>query len=95
MFILRISDFSCCVDDVAAQHANCDSLVHYGESCLSKTSERMPILYVFGDFPVDLDDFRQKWNDFADNTDLEEHTIYLLCDSIFAHSQGKLIGLSK
>ena len=27
---------SCCVDEVAAQHANCDLIVHYGFSCLSR-----------------------------------------------------------
>jgi hypothetical protein len=26
---------SCCIDDVAAQHANVDFLIHYGRSCLS------------------------------------------------------------
>lgn len=28
---------SCCVDEVAAQHANCDLIVHYGFSCLSRS----------------------------------------------------------
>lgn len=30
---------SCCVDEVAAQHANCDIIVHYGFSCLSRSDK--------------------------------------------------------
>jgi len=42
----------CCVDEVAAQHVSADSLIHYGQACLSSNS-RLPVLYVFG---------RQQWN---------------------------------
>lgn len=32
--ILRLA-FSCCVDEVAAQHVDADFVVHYGHTCLS------------------------------------------------------------
>jgi diphthamide synthase subunit DPH2 len=38
---------SCCVDEVAAAHANADLIVHYGHACLSAPSTT-PVLYVFG-----------------------------------------------
>ncbi|KAI9332361.1 putative diphthamide synthesis protein-domain-containing protein [Obelidium mucronatum] len=45
---------SCCVDEVAAEHVNADLVVHYGRTCLSRTA-RIPVLYVFGNPPVDMD----------------------------------------
>ncbi|KAG8890206.1 Diphthamide biosynthesis protein 2 [Tulasnella sp. 332] len=45
---------SCCVDEVAAQHVDSDAVVHYGHTCLSPTS-RLPVIYVFGQRPVDGD----------------------------------------
>lgn len=38
--------FSCCVDEVAAQHVEADVVVHYGHACLSPTA-RLPVIYVF------------------------------------------------
>ena len=36
IFILADTSYSsCCVDEVAAQHANVDVIIHYGESCHS------------------------------------------------------------
>jgi diphthamide biosynthesis protein 2 len=80
--------FSCCIDDVTAQHAKCDSLVHFGESCLSKTTERIPIFYVFGRFPIDIDLFDRCFEEFVAKTDLTDTTICLLCDSTFSHCQS-------
>ncbi|TFK25842.1 diphthamide biosynthesis protein [Coprinopsis marcescibilis] len=50
---------SCCIDEVAAQHAGADAIVHYGYACLSKTS-RLPVIYVFGKKPIDAEDCAQK-----------------------------------
>ncbi|KAG5637479.1 hypothetical protein H0H81_004450 [Sphagnurus paluster] len=41
---------TCCVDEVAAQHADADALVHYGHACMTQTS-RLPVIYVFGQKP--------------------------------------------
>ncbi|KAF3915809.1 hypothetical protein ABW21_db0203960 [Orbilia brochopaga] len=44
---------SCCVDEVAAEHAAADCIVHYGRACLSPTV-RLPVLHVFTTLPLDL-----------------------------------------
>ncbi len=49
----------CCVDEVAAQHVEADGIVHFGAACLTR-AERLPVLYVFTDLPVDLEDMREK-----------------------------------
>ncbi|KAI6197095.1 Diphthamide biosynthesis protein 2 [Aphelenchoides besseyi] len=76
---------SCCVDDVAAQHSNCDSLVHFGETCLSSTSRRVPVLYVFGRFPIQLDEFQTEVKSFVESKDLTSSRIFLLYDAVFSH----------
>lgn len=35
-FVLFSRRFSCCVDEVAAQHVDADLIVHYGHACLSQ-----------------------------------------------------------
>ncbi|KAJ2389002.1 Diphthamide biosynthesis protein 2 [Coemansia sp. RSA 2559] len=50
---------SCCVDEVAAEHYSADLVVHYGRTCLSLTT-RIPVFYVFGREPVDVDDCAEK-----------------------------------
>ncbi|KAL2913788.1 Diphthamide biosynthesis protein 2 [Polyrhizophydium stewartii] len=45
---------SCCIDTVAAEHANADFVVHFGPSCLSRPSAPCPVLLVFDELPVDL-----------------------------------------
>ncbi|XP_046385547.1 2-(3-amino-3-carboxypropyl)histidine synthase subunit 2 [Ischnura elegans] len=37
---------SCCVDEIAAEHAGCDAVIHFGRSCLSPT-KKLPVLHVF------------------------------------------------
>jgi diphthamide biosynthesis protein 2 len=44
---------SCCVDEIAAEHADADVVVHYGRSCLSPTA-RLPVIYVFTSQPLDI-----------------------------------------
>ncbi|KKY15687.1 putative diphthamide biosynthesis protein [Phaeomoniella chlamydospora] len=54
LFILADTSYgSCCVDEVAAEHVNADSIVHYGRACLSPTA-RLPVLHVFTQSKVDL-----------------------------------------
>ncbi|RPA81476.1 diphthamide biosynthesis protein [Ascobolus immersus RN42] len=51
-FILADTSYgSCCVDEVAAEHADADVVVHYGRACLSPTS-RLPVIFVFGREPL-------------------------------------------
>ncbi|KAJ3362127.1 Diphthamide biosynthesis protein 2 [Allomyces arbusculus] len=61
--ILADTQYSaCCVDEVAAQHIAANVLVHFGRSCLSQTSH-MPVLFAFGNFPIDVDHVAQSLAD--------------------------------
>ncbi|TGZ79660.1 diphthamide biosynthesis protein [Ascodesmis nigricans] len=54
LFILADTSFAaCCVDEIAAQHASADVLVHYGRACLSPTT-RLSVIYVFTSQPLDI-----------------------------------------
>ena len=44
---------SCCVDEVAAAHADADCVVHFGRSCLSPVS-RLPARLLFAKQPLDV-----------------------------------------
>jgi diphthamide biosynthesis protein 2 len=47
LYILADTSYSaCCVDEIAAEHADAEVVVHYGRTCLSPTS-RLPVIYVF------------------------------------------------
>ena len=47
LFILADTSYgACCVDEVAAEHADADVVVHYGRTCLSPTA-RLPVIYCF------------------------------------------------
>ncbi|KAJ6524439.1 putative diphthamide synthesis protein-domain-containing protein [Mycena vulgaris] len=60
LYVLADTSYgSCCVDEVAAQHVDADAMVHYGHACMSQTS-RLPVIYVFGKKPVDVDDCSQR-----------------------------------
>uniref|UniRef100_A0A182QA95 2-(3-amino-3-carboxypropyl)histidine synthase subunit 2 n=1 Tax=Anopheles farauti TaxID=69004 RepID=A0A182QA95_9DIPT len=53
LFVLGDTSYgSCCVDEVAASHANADGIVHFGHACLSKVA-RVPVLYVFFQHALD------------------------------------------
>lgn len=75
----------CCVDEVTAQHIYADSLIHYGQACLSSNS-RLPILYVFG---------RQLWNVAECAARMKEEfgtskSVVVLCDVQFYHGMDAL-----
>lgn len=54
LYILADTSYgSCCVDEVAAEHADADVVVHYGRSCLSPTA-RLPVIYVFTKPSLDI-----------------------------------------
>lgn len=35
-FIKKYIFYSCCIDEVAADHISCDAIIHFGPSCLSR-----------------------------------------------------------
>ncbi len=49
LYILGDTSYgACCVDEIAAEHADAEVVVHYGRTCLSPTA-RLPVIYVFTD----------------------------------------------
>jgi len=55
LYILADTSYgACCVDEVSAQHADADVVVHYGRACLSPTT-RVPVIYCFTKPPLALD----------------------------------------
>ncbi|KAH9989108.1 putative diphthamide synthesis protein-domain-containing protein [Xylariaceae sp. FL0662B] len=55
LYILADTSYSaCCVDEIAAEHADADGVVHYGRACLSPTS-RLPVLHIFTRQTLDYD----------------------------------------
>ncbi|KAK2055419.1 diphthamide biosynthesis protein 2 [Colletotrichum caudatum] len=55
VYILADTSYSaCCVDEIAAEHADAQVVVHYGRSCLSPTS-RLPVIYVFTRHTLDIE----------------------------------------
>ena len=50
---------SCCVDEVAASHVAADSIIHFGQSCMSST-HRLPVLFVFGREEFEVDELMVK-----------------------------------
>uniref|UniRef100_A0A182K789 2-(3-amino-3-carboxypropyl)histidine synthase subunit 2 n=1 Tax=Anopheles christyi TaxID=43041 RepID=A0A182K789_9DIPT len=74
LFVLADTSYgSCCVDEIAAAHANADGIVHFGHACLSKVA-RIPVLYVFLQFTVDEDRLFA-----ALSKELTDCTIPLIC----------------
>ncbi|KAF9240828.1 putative diphthamide synthesis protein-domain-containing protein [Melanogaster broomeanus] len=78
LYVLADTSYgSCCVDEVAAQHVEADLVVHYGHACNSKTS-RLPVVYVFGRKPIDVQDcigeLTRLIANIADVTDSSETT---------------------
>jgi diphthamide biosynthesis protein 2 len=83
--------FSCCVDEIAAQHASTNCLVHYGDACLSEPPEKLPVRYVFGKFPIDLDDYRTRLATLVKQETENSPKMCLLYDSSFSYCSSKCV----
>ena len=77
--------YSCCVDEVAAEHYQADSIIHFGATCLSPT-QRLPVLYVLCCQPVDIvhaaDQVRAVCTDSAAR-------LILMADTMYQHALGE------
>ncbi|KYO34850.1 diphthamide biosynthesis protein 2 [Alligator mississippiensis] len=87
MYVLGDTSYdSCCVDEVAAEHAGAQAVVHYGPACLSPC-RRLPVLHVFGRRPLDVERcaraFRQLHPDPRSRT-------AVLSDVVYAHAMDEL-----
>lgn len=78
-------NLSCCVDEITAQHANVDCIVHYGEACLSKRTGNLPVRYVFGNSAIDFSSFKSKLCQYE--ADLTGKCV-LLYDTQYANLAG-------
>lgn len=67
--ILADTSYSaCCVDEVAAEHADAQVAVHYGRTCLSPTS-RLPVIYVYTKHALDYSAVLQEFSkEFPEKT---------------------------
>uniref|UniRef100_A0A0N4ZS82 2-(3-amino-3-carboxypropyl)histidine synthase subunit 2 n=1 Tax=Parastrongyloides trichosuri TaxID=131310 RepID=A0A0N4ZS82_PARTI len=92
LYILADTSYrSCCVDDIAAEHAKCDSLIHFGESCLTLTSCRIPVLYILGNLPICMETILN----FLSNNNIEEENIVLLYESSYNKHGMEIFDLLK
>ncbi|KAJ2933761.1 hypothetical protein H1R20_g3331, partial [Candolleomyces eurysporus] len=82
-------------DTSYGRHANpleavdADAVVHYGYACLSQTS-RLPVIYVFGKKPLDLDHALSSILEVVSNNDEEPSnpSVLLKSDVIYSHLMG-------
>ncbi|KOX81155.1 Diphthamide biosynthesis protein 2 [Melipona quadrifasciata] len=72
---------SCCVDEVAAQHINADSIIHFGHACLNPTS-RLSVFHVLPKQEIDITEVIDKFKlYFADQSE----RILFFYDITYAH----------
>ncbi|MBN3302346.1 DPH2 synthase, partial [Amia calva] len=80
---------SCCVDEVAAEHIGADGIIHYGRACLSP-SRRLPLMYVFGRRPVDLQKCASSFRELY--PDKDSHVV-ILYDVMYFFAMDDLLQL--
>jgi len=82
LFILGDTSYgACCVDEIAAEHADAEVVVHYGRSCLSPTA-RLPVIYVFTSRPLDLNHVIQSFETTYKERGKEEKVL-LVADMVY------------
>ncbi|KAK7753057.1 Diphthamide biosynthesis protein 2 [Diatrype stigma] len=80
LYILADTSYSaCCVDEIAAEHADAEGVVHYGRACLSPTS-RLPVLHIFTRQKLNYDAVAQ-----AFETEFPQHNekVVIMADVMF------------
>ncbi|VDN18348.1 unnamed protein product [Gongylonema pulchrum] len=83
---------SCCVDVLGASQCAADCIVHYGDSCMTGTSNRLPVRYVYGNMPVECGKLRKALEQHKDKF---EQKCCLLYDAMYASSGDKLFKILK
>ncbi|XP_057281823.1 2-(3-amino-3-carboxypropyl)histidine synthase subunit 2 [Pezoporus wallicus] len=77
---------SCCVDEVAAEHACAEAVLHYGPACLSPC-RKLPVLHIFGKQPLDIGRCAEAFRElYADR----QSRVVVLSDVVYAHAMGEL-----
>ncbi|CAK5007562.1 unnamed protein product [Meloidogyne enterolobii] len=92
-FILADTSYrSCCLDLIAAEHANCDSIVHFGGACMTDLNGKIPSLYIFENTNIDFVNFRENISKFIDTKDEKEFDqILILCDSDYSDLESMVL----
>ncbi|KAI0144472.1 diphthamide biosynthesis protein-like protein [Xylariaceae sp. FL1272] len=89
-YILADTSYSaCCVDEIAAEHADADSVVHYGRACLSPTA-RLPVLHIFTKQKLVHDTVA---NEFARQFTDKNVNIVLMADVMFQEHVSPICAL--
>uniref|UniRef100_T1JHR2 2-(3-amino-3-carboxypropyl)histidine synthase subunit 2 n=1 Tax=Strigamia maritima TaxID=126957 RepID=T1JHR2_STRMM len=87
LYILGDTSYgSCCADEIAAEHASADSLIHFGHSCLSITL-RLPVLYIYGKKSIDIEHANDSIKKLISNQD---EKIILIYDVLYTHAISEL-----
>ncbi|NWU07910.1 DPH2 synthase, partial [Cephalopterus ornatus] len=87
MFVLGDTTYgSCCVDEVAAEHAGAEAVVHYGPACLSPCG-KLPVLHIFGQQPLDVGRCAEAFRELYPE---RRSRVVVLSDVVYAHAMGEL-----
>ncbi|XP_075567480.1 2-(3-amino-3-carboxypropyl)histidine synthase subunit 2 [Pelecanus crispus] len=87
MYVLGDTTYgSCCVDEVAAEHAGAEAVLHYGPACLSPC-RKLPVLHIFGQQPLDIEHCAEVFRELY--PDRQSHVV-VLSDVVYAHAMGEL-----
>ncbi|KAI1347087.1 putative diphthamide synthesis protein-domain-containing protein [Xylaria sp. FL0043] len=92
LYILADTSYSaCCVDEIAAEHADADAVVHYGRACLSPTA-RLPVLHIFTKQELDHDAVAQSFaHEFGDL----QTKVIIMADVMFQEHVAPVCALLK
>ncbi|TRX91535.1 hypothetical protein FHL15_007540 [Xylaria flabelliformis] len=92
LYILADTSYSaCCVDEIAAEHADADAVVHYGRACLSPTA-RLPVLHVFTSQELDHDAVAES---FAQEFSEKGTKVIIMADVMFQEHVAPICALLK
>lgn len=79
------------MDEVAAEHAGAEAVLHYGPACLSPCG-KLPVLHIFGQQPLDIgrcaEAFRELYPD-------RQSRVVVLNDVVYAHAMGECSGAGR
>ncbi|VBB31110.1 unnamed protein product [Acanthocheilonema viteae] len=78
---------SCCIDFIAAEQCNADCIIHYGDSCMSETVNRIPTRFVFGNVDIEWEKLEEAVHKYKDKF---EPNCCLLFDAMYANISDTL-----
>ena len=86
---MRVISYSCCVDEVAAEHVGADAVIHFGNTCLSP-SQRLPVLYIPTRLQVDVPWVVEQLKGAVEGKEVNDtHPLVLLFDTRCQYVAGE------